>query len=54
MAPHECNPKDGCDVEIEALKDTENMLYVSSKDESSTKLDEAGKGLYEFEEIEFI
>lgn len=30
------------------------MVYVSSKEEQSTKLDEEGKGMFEFEEIEFI
>lgn len=50
----ECKAKVDCLFTVEAVNDTVNMLYISSKDLSSAMINKEGKGSYEFQEVEFI
>jgi hypothetical protein len=50
-----CSAKTGCEFTATALSDTENVIFISDTGMNATSVDsESGKGVYEFQPIEFI
>ncbi len=49
LSKSDCGARQGCEVQVQALVDTENLIYVSGRNETATKINEQGKGYFQFQ-----